>query len=402
MRVLHVIHSLDLKSGGPSHALFALVQAQVKLGLEPHIFCTDRQAGATWKPDEEYIADLRAKLPSQIGSLTVLPAKGRTRPWIRYGFSFQCHRSLKAFLGDEQTKPAFVHIHGLFSQITSVAAKLSHQNGIPHAVRPTGALDPLPLSMGNSLLKKVYLNLVMKRMLNSATFIHTTSESEAETAKQFVPSDQVKVVPLGINVPELDPADGAKQFCSQFPQLEGHPFILCVSRIHPKKNLKLAIRAFHRWALKEPSFHLVIAGDKTANEYQQGLEALAVDLGIRSNVHFVGFLEGAVKSGAFFAASCFLQTSHHENFGVSIPESMAHGLKVVSTPGVASSRYLEPANGGEVAKDNPEAVSIAIERVIADGDSSRNKALQSWVESKMSWDHVARSLSHIYQQACSA
>ena len=86
MRILHVIHSVDLKSGGPSHALFSLVKAQVKLGLEPHIFCTDRQASSTWLPKDEFIKSIHALLPENMGTFNVVPALGKKRPWLRYGF----------------------------------------------------------------------------------------------------------------------------------------------------------------------------------------------------------------------------------------------------------------------------------------------------------------------------
>ena len=396
MRVLHVIHSVDLKSGGPSHALISLVKAQIKLGLEPHVFCTDRQASSHWEPKETFLKQIQSLLPDQIGSLTMLPAIGKSRPWIRYGFSFQCHSSLNSFITDPSTRPDFVHIHGLFSQITSVAANLSYRHTIPHAIRLTGALDPVPLSLGNSFIKKWYAHLSTIPALKRASFVHTTSQAEADTASTYVPTNHVRIIPLGIEIPSVDANDAMEQFHKAFPQLKDKQLLLCLSRIHPKKNLELAIRAFHCFSHSHPSAHLVIAGEH--NSYQEGLVKLALELGLEGKVHFVGFLQQSLKSGALFSASCFLQTSFHENFGISILESMAHGLKAVSTPGVASAKFLKPADAGIIAEEEPEAMAQAIQSVIERGDSSRNQSVQSWVQQEMSWESIAAVLKGIYRE----
>ena len=396
MRVLHVIHSLDLKSGGPSHALFSLVKTQVKLGLEPHVFCTDRQASAHWTPRETFLNQVQSMLPAKTGSLTMLPAIGKSRPWLRYGFSFRCHSSLSSFIRNPSTRPDFVHIHGLFSQITLVAAKLSHRNRVPHAIRLTGALGTTPLSRGCSLLKKIHVHFITAPALRRASFVHTNSQMEADSASKYVPTSQVRIIPHGIDMPAMNIQHATRKFQKAFPQLKDKKFVLCLSRIHPVKNLELAIKSFHRLSHSHPTLHLVVAGEH--NHYQEQLAKLALELGLEDKVHFVGFLQQSLKSGALFSATCFLQTSFHENFGVSILESMAHGLKAVSTPGVASAKFLEPADAGIIAEEESEAIAQAIRSVIEKGDSSHNRSVQSWVQREMSWESIAAVLKGIYRE----
>lgn len=398
MKVLHIIHSLDLKSGGPSHALFSLIKAQVKLGLEPHVFSTDRQASTHWLPRETFLDQVQSQMTDKMGSLTMLRAIGKSRPWLRYGFSFECLKSLRSFIVNPSTRPDFVHIHGLFSQITSVAAKLCHRNKIPHAIRLTGALDPGPLSMGNSLLKKFHLRLITIPALKRASFVHTTSLLEAQNTSRYVPEDRIKTIPLGVELPTIGINDAVKEFQKAFPQLRQKQFLLCLSRIHPVKNLELAIKSFHLFSHFHPSTHLVIAGER--NSYQEQLAKLTTKLGLEDKVHFIGFLQQPLKSGALFSATCFLQTSFHENFGVSILESMAHGLKAVTTPGVASAKYLEPAKAGMISQEDPKALAQAIQTVIKDGDSSRNQSVQSWVQKEMSWESIAGILKAAYREYC--
>jgi len=45
MRLLHVIHSIDPRSGGPSHALRGLVAEQVRRGHRVTVTATTAQSG---------------------------------------------------------------------------------------------------------------------------------------------------------------------------------------------------------------------------------------------------------------------------------------------------------------------------------------------------------------------
>lgn len=395
MKVLHIIHCLDLRSGGPSHALFELSKVQVAAGVNTSIIATDRQAGASWLPKNEFENSLNTLLPGNVSNFLLIPSYGKTRPWIRFAYSPYCKNILTKYFETSETKPDFVHIHGLFSHITYLAAKLSKKFNIPYAVRPTGALDPIPLTMGFSLLKKTAIRCLVNPMIKDASFLHATSEAEAKSLEKYCNPQQIKTIPLGVTSPNISAEEAQKIFFEKFQFLKDKKFIFSLSRIHHKKNLQLTLRAFQLITKIDSQTLLVIAGEKTP--YQDKLEKLAENLGIKDRLHFIGFISGGLKSGAFYAAKCFIQTSRHENFGITVMEALAHGLKVVSTPGVATSKQVIESNGGLVVSDLKESVSNALKKLLEDAKSNKNQQLATWTEDQYSWKATAGKLNKIYQ-----
>ena len=51
MRVLHVIHSLDPRSGGPSHAIRQMVNAQIQFGMTAEIVASSVQSAEPWQSE---------------------------------------------------------------------------------------------------------------------------------------------------------------------------------------------------------------------------------------------------------------------------------------------------------------------------------------------------------------
>ena len=52
MKILHVIHSVDPRSGGPSHALREMVRAQRDAGHDINLVATTIQSAEPWAPAE--------------------------------------------------------------------------------------------------------------------------------------------------------------------------------------------------------------------------------------------------------------------------------------------------------------------------------------------------------------
>ena len=105
----------------------------------------------------------------------------------------------------------------------------------------------------------------------------------------------------------------------------------CAARLNPLKQVDLAIRLL---ACNERQ-HLALAGQGA--DYPR-LDALAIELGVRDRVHFLGELD-TEKMGVFLASlDCFVFPSATETFGLAPVEAAQAGLPVV-------------ANGIEVLRD---------------------------------------------------
>ncbi|MGD9542770.1 MAG: glycosyltransferase family 4 protein [Methylocystis sp.] len=104
---------------------------------------------------------------------------------------------------------------------------------------------------------------------------------------------------------------------------EGCVLLGCAARLHPLKQLDLAIRVL----TENKSQHLALAGQGADRER---LEALAQSLDVADRVHFLGELSTA-QIGLFLAAlDCFVFPSATETFGLAPVEAAQAGVPVVA------------------------------------------------------------------------
>lgn len=138
---------------------------------------------------------------------------------------------------------------------------------------------------------------------------------------------------LDINVIYAAPAN---KF--QFKNLEREKFILTVSSIDPRKNLKRIIQAYN---LLKTDYKLIIVGAK--NKTFSGLE-LNEEL-LDEKVIFTGYLDDEELINLYNKASVFIYASLFEGFGIPPLEAQACGC-----PCIVSDRTALP----EVYKDSVE------------------------------------------------
>jgi len=136
----------------------------------------------------------------------------------------------------------------------------------------------------------------------------------------------------------------------------------CVARLHPLKNLTLAIKllAFDaRW-------HLAIAGQ---GPEQAGLAALARELGCADRVHFLGELAPDRVAILLSALDVFVFPSLAETFGLAVVEAAHAGVPVVANRLAVLEEVLSPdgepcvlfADAGD-----PAAFATAVHRLLED------------------------------------
>lgn len=391
MRVLHVIHSLDPRSGGPSHAIRQLVQAQTLHGITAEIVSCSVQSAEPWQTEHDYRRMLAVDPCLKNLPYTVLASLGRRRPWSRYSWTPNARKWFKSRLQAADT-PDFVHIHGMFSHITETAAGVCREFGKPYAIRPAGVLDAGCLTRGNAFLKTAFLRLFAKKSLSQSAFVHATSDKEKVAIEALLPELNVVVVPHGTDLPVS--VEG--QFREKMQGLGDREFVLCLSRIHPIKRLDLAIEAFAKLS-EQSELDLVIAGNDAGG--LEALKALAARLGLEKRIHFPGFVQGADKTTAYREARLFLHTSEHENFGLSVVEAMASGTPVVATNGVAACEYVRTADAGLVVEGTVDEISNAIRTLVESDRSGPGRRGKDFVAEKLTWSVTNEQLQILYETA---
>jgi glycosyltransferase involved in cell wall biosynthesis len=239
-----------------------------------------------------------------------------------------------------------------------------------------------------SVRKHLFWFLFAKRLLQGSAAMHYTAAAEKTATEKYLGLNHGRVVPLGVEI------NGSQRFDSvaaQTPLPRQDPYVLVVSRLHPKKNLDGLIDAFN--SLANQKWQLVIAGDGP-RDYLDYLKQKARQ---SERIVFTGWVEGQQKEALLRGASLFALPSRQENFGLSVVEAMACGVPVLVTPHVNLATEIHGAGAGWIVDLNElsEGLATAIED---DGERlKRGKAAYEFSK-RYSWDKVAMDLTDLYRE----
>lgn len=352
MKILHVIGSVDPRSGGPIAGVLSSAAVWSRHGHEWNIVCLDA-------PDDPWVQQSPVQTFAMgLGSHWYVALR-KMFAWLRYGYTPHLTRWLKT---NAKNYDAIV-VNGLWNYASYGSWRALHQLDVPYFVFTHGMLDPWfnKAYPTKTLFKTIFWRLFEHRILRDARGVMFTCEEERQLAsKSFSPYvAREYVVGYGTRDIEGDPASQRAAFVKCVPETKGRKFILFLSRIHPKKGVDLLIQAFARHTAAFPEIDLVIAGpDQTG--WKSDLQKLARELGVDKRIYWPGMLSGNAKWGAFRSAEFFMLPSHQENFGIVVAEAMALSKPVLITNKVNIWREIAADEAGLVVDDNVEAIAAGL------------------------------------------
>ena len=179
--------------------------------------------------------------------------------------------------------------------------------------------------------------------------------------------------------------------------------LLAVGRLERLKGLDILLGALAQ--LDEPRPQLLIVGGSPESEaYRAELEALAVDLGIASDVSFVGPVPHDRLPAYYNAADVTVVPSYYESFGLVAVESMACGTPVIaSRVGGLVSTVTDGVNGYLIPWRCPEPFAEKLEVLLHNPELRDNfsRAARRSVE-RYRWRTVALEMATLYDQMLAA
>ena len=294
-----------------------------------------------------------------------------------------------------------IHAHYWLSGIATLPVAL--ELGIPfvQSFHTLGAMKNRTLAPGDRPEPETRLR-IETYLANQADAIVAGSSAEVATLIDQVraPADRVWVVPPGVDAALFSPArrSTASAVRSQWGLPEGRPIVTVVGRIQPLKGQELAIRALGALAGQRPI--LVIVGEPTpgAEGYGDDLHTLVDQLGVASDVYFVGRLDRDGLADLLAASALTLVPSHSETFGLVALESAASGTPVI---GSRSTGLVESISDGEsgllLGSRDPEDWAAGISGLL--GNPARLMQLSTTAREhaeRFSWGTAAASLMGIY------
>ena len=160
------------------------------------------------------------------------------------------------------------------------------------------------------------------------------------------------------------------------------PFLLCVSTLHPHKNIDRLVRAFAKFREKRPEFRLVLAGMK--GFFAQQVEAQVLASGVEDAVRITGWIAREELLDLYRRAQAFVYPSTFEGFGMPVLEALAAEIPLACSD-IEPMRGL--ANGDAILFDpsSDDAMTSALLQ-LADAPPRSNGRIQDFT-----WTRTAQA-----------
>lgn len=388
MRLLQVIPSLAVRTGGPAVSVMAASEALQGLGHVVTVMTTDldRPARVDFRA--------RAREPDISDGAAQLDIRAfRSRPPRRLAASPGLGRALRGIVSDYD----IVHIHSLFLYPQYAAYRAAFKSSVPYVVSPRGALDPWLRGRGRG--RKGLLNVAwQKRMFGRAAAIHVTSEQEAEAVADLPHSVRRFVIPNGLRWREFaEPACPTSFRESHLAGFRG-PLVLSHGRITRKKGLDVLVRAFALVAREVPDCRLALVGPDD-EQLSTELMDIARNHGIAGRLTFCGMLTGSDLRSALAACDVWVLPSHTENFANAAVEALAAGCAVVLSPEVGIAADAHRSEAAIVSRRKPAALADRLTYLLRNSTArSKLGGRARDFAKRYDWVSIAPRLEQMYRK----
>lgn len=295
MKILHVISSLSVNSGGPSVSTLLPVRYLYEKGGDIEILTFHPSQDETILSEEPFIR----YLPGLSG-------------WQkRTGYSSGLSKTLSA---DNTTD--IYHIQGIWQYPAYITARVANRKKKPYIITLRGMLYPEAMKE-SSWVKQTALTFYQRRQLQEASCVQVTCEDELYYYRKLGFTNPVALIPNPVDVEPIEYKS----------EMDGIRFGY-LGRIHPRKQIERLIDCWQ--CLGEPG-ELLIMGDG-AQDYVSYLKEKVRGANLK-RIRFTGLVTGISKKTLISSLSCLVVPSDFENFGRIIPEALVQEIPVIASTG---------------------------------------------------------------------
>lgn len=349
----------------------------------------------------------------------------RDEPWERVADEWD---GIECRLRERSGPRIFGYVPGLVSDLVDSDCELLHlqhlwmypsvavhrwhrRTGRPYLVTANGMLEPWTLSR-SKWIKRAAALCYENRMLRSAASLQANTEKEAADFRAYGLRNPICLIPNGVALPELSSSEPLRQ------RSGGPRVLLFLGRLHPKKGLVNALRAWAEVMGEEArgtgreAWQFVIAGWDQGGHGDE-LKALCRELGIDYSdnpsgnsdsaspapVIFNGPAFGKEKDALMRKAEAFILPSFSEGLPMAVLEAWAYGIPVLMTD---HCNLPEGFTADAAIRIGTEVPGIAGGlRELFQGSPGDLEAMggagRTLVEEQFTWPKVAAQMKEVYE-----
>ncbi|MHC4070777.1 MAG: glycosyltransferase [Planctomycetota bacterium] len=372
MKVLNVNVLIDpITGGGAAERTVQMSRYLKKVGVQTAILTTD--LGVT--PERLEI----------LGGIEVIALRCLLKRFFVPAFSL---RSLSTLISSVDV----VHIMGHWTVLNVLIYLVCRRRRKPYVVCPAGTL---PIFGRSKLIKRFYNLLIGRKIIGDASrCIAISVEEIGHFADYGIPHDKVVLIPNGVDLSDFEVPDS-----DRFRERIGTPsapIILFVGRLNYIKGPDILLQAFCNIKDQFPNYHLVFAGPDSG--MLPRLTEIAAASKVSDRVHFVGYIGGKEKSGAYFAASVLVIPSRQEAMSIVVLEAGSVGTPVLLTDRCGFDD-IDRVGGGRVVSATIEGIQHGlIELLSKPSDLKRmGSRLKEFVTTRFTWNSIIQKYMVVYE-----
>ncbi len=236
----------------------------------------------------------------------------------------------------------------------------------PFIVIPHGSLYPETVGLKSSQIKRLFLGLYVRKMLQRATRVLFSTNDEKEKVQAFLnlPMNGA-ILP---NIVDLKPFLTLPEkglFRKKYQINELAPLLVHYGRVNPKKGIHAVLACMPKLIEQFPSLQYIIAGGEDG-EYAKDLRRIIEEKGIAKHVIFTGLLNQLEGISLMRDADLFVLPSLSENFGMAVVEAMLCETAVVISDQVGIASELNAAQCAIVFTAESDGLYTSLRTLLMD------------------------------------
>jgi glycosyltransferase involved in cell wall biosynthesis len=266
-----------------------------------------------------------------------------------------------------------IHIYSWYHHIGIEFFKVAKKYKIPLIFTAMGTLQNDAQNFYKTQ-KSIIDYLYTKKIIDYASVLHSVGYSEIKSYLEYGgKKEKIIQIENGVNLEEFElknSTDILKRF-----EIVNKPYILFLSRIHPKKGIELLLNSFKELSHKNSEICLVIAGSGQ-EEYVEKIKKNVIDLSLTNKVKFTGLVTQDEKITLLKFAKLFSLTSKSDIHPRAIQEALTMGVPVVIS---RESDYpeVEKYNAGVIVNLDFKEIAHTFEKLLQNEDKLRLLSLNA-------------------------